>query len=246
MKLWRLHLDLDKAENFSEPKINALIPLSHNFGHGSFPHIIQLPLLNTVDLILSPHHTGVSLTWQHSSCSLNIDGPLAEELMYLSGSNTVWTQPARFCNIYQRAERRRISDLWKESNYAWGNIIPKNNIAYVHDVKTPITVATVRRWCWVCKSRCRVHSAKELHIISRHANRSLNLPLALARSHSWLQFSSSSMTKVSVLSYILWRIWCFLRNDFQNTRHIRCEYCYATASGTKVNTRSITLTVGNS
>jgi hypothetical protein len=30
---------------------------------------------------------------------------------------------------------------------------------------------------------------------------------------------------------ILWRIWCFLRNDSQNARYIRCEHCYGTASG---------------
>jgi hypothetical protein len=67
--------------------------------------------------------------------------------MYLGGRNTARTEPARFCNIYQRAERRRISDLWKqifiwkETNYARCNIIPKNNIGYVHDVKTSITVS---------------------------------------------------------------------------------------------------------
>jgi hypothetical protein len=39
---------------------------------------------------------------------------------------------------------------------------------------------------------------------------------------------------------------CFLCNNSQNTHYIRCEHCYATASGTKVDTRSITLTIGNS
>jgi hypothetical protein len=47
-------------------------------------------------------------------------------------------------------------------------------------------------------------------------------------------------------SRILWRIWCFLRNDFPNTRYIACDHCYATASGTKVDTCTIILTVKNS
>jgi hypothetical protein len=30
--------------------------------------------------------------------------------------------------------------------------------------------------------------------------------------------------------YIMWRIWCSLRNDFQNTRYIRWKHCYSTAN----------------
>jgi hypothetical protein len=153
MKLWRFRPDLNKAGNFSEPKINALIPLSQSFGHAAFLPILPPPppppfLTRAVSTFLPLSCRSRNLAtfmlfteyWWASCRGVNV-------LQRKEVRKIAWTQPVRqppSAILYQKTERRRISDVWKqifirkECNYTRGNIILKNNIRYVHDANTPI------------------------------------------------------------------------------------------------------------
>jgi hypothetical protein len=197
------------------------------------------------------HHQGLRISYARiqyeANSKQNLQRPTTEKTEDIKSDVLTSAITWQICVLVYKL-RLRFAYIWLRKRYKMAFmcvIIPCRGSSFDNGYRKPWwfifyfqSSGDSRRECYKRSSLFALQTFKQLSLKDMAPHK-----FCFTGNGVWLQDYSKFW---NYITNILWRIWCFLRNNFPNTRYIRCDHCYATASGTKVDTPSIILTVKNS